>query len=140
MPFVDWKPEFSVGIERFDDDHRHLFYLLNQLHVSMATRENYSALNLVLKELVWYTQTHFRAEEVLMKRYGYPELASHSAEHDRFTEQVAQFADHFHSGQVGIIAEVSDTLREWLAQHILHSDAAYGRFFRSKDAATLVRD
>lgn len=124
MPFVEWKPKFSVGVERFDDDHRHLFSLLNQLHMSMAGWERNSALNLILKELVWYTQTHFRAEEVLMKRYGYPELAAHRAEHDRFTEQVIQFVAHFQSGRNEITVEVSDTLQEWLAQHILQSDAA----------------
>jgi hemerythrin len=137
MPFVEWKPEFSVGIERFDDDHRHLFLLLNQLHVSMAGRKISSALNIILKELDWYAQTHFRAEEVLMKRYRYPELAAHRAEHDRFTEQVAQFSRHFQSGRDEIIVEVSDTLWDWLAQHILQSDAAYARFFQSIGVANI---
>ena len=134
MPSVDWKPKFSVGVERFDDDHRHLFYLLNQLHMSMDGRESNesnSALNLILKELFWYAQTHFRAEEVLMKRYRYPELDAHRAQHDRFTEQVVQFAARFQSGRDEIIVEVSDTMQEWLAQHILQSDAAYSRFFQS---------
>jgi len=101
MLFVEWKSEFSVGIERFDDDHRHLFSLLNQLHESMAARDGNLVLSLVLRELVWYAQNHFRAEEVLMKLYGYPELASHRAEHDRFTEQVVQFVDHFRSDETG---------------------------------------
>lgn len=135
MPFVGWKPEFSVGIERFDDDHRHLFSLFNQLHMSMTGRESNSALNLILRELAWYAQTHFRAEEMLMKRHGYPGLDSHRAQHDRFTEQVDQFVDHFHSGRDEIKVEVSDTLQKWLTQHILRSDAAYAKFLQLKEAA-----
>ncbi len=90
MPFVEWKPEFSVGIERFDDDHRRLFLLLNQVHMSMSGTVSILALRFILGDLVWYTQTHFRAEEVLMKRCGYPDLAAHRAEHNRFTERVVQ--------------------------------------------------
>jgi hypothetical protein len=45
--------------------------------------------------------------------------------------RVVQLVNHFDSGQVGIIVEVSDTLQEWLVQHILRSDAAYARFFQS---------
>jgi len=130
MPYIQWKPEFSVGIERFDHDHRHLFSLLNQLHMSMAGRESNSALNLILRELNWYAQTHFTAEEVLMKRYGYPELDAHRVQHDRFIERVTQFCDHFQSGRNEIIVEVSDMLREWLGHHISQSDAAYAKCFR----------
>jgi hypothetical protein len=57
MPFTQWKQEFSVGIERFDVDHRYLFSLLNQSHVSMASGESKSALDLILRELAWYAQT-----------------------------------------------------------------------------------
>lgn len=135
MPFVEWNPEFSVGIEKFDDDHRHLFSLLNQLQMSMVGRASNSALNLILRELVWYAQTHFRAEEMLMKRHGYPGLASHRAQHDHFTQQVVQFLDHFQSGRDEIIVEVSDTLQNWLARHILRSDAAYAKFLQLKDTA-----
>lgn len=131
MPLVEWKPEFSVGIVRFDDDHRHLIELLNQLHMSLSARNSNSALSLILRELVWYTRSHFKGEEVHMKRHAYPEFDEHIAEHDRFTEQVVQHVDHFQSGRDAIGVEVSDALQEWLITHILGSDAAYGRFLQT---------
>ena len=134
MLFVEWEPEFSVGIKRFDDDHRHLFSLFNQLHEPIAAHDGNLALTLIMRELVWYAQTHFKAEEVLMKLYRYPEFVSHRAEHDHFAEQVLQFVDHFDSGRDEVIVEVSDTLQEWLAQ-MLRSDAAYAKFFQLHDAA-----
>lgn len=135
MPFVEWKPEFSVGVGRFDDDHRHLISLLNQLHMALTNRREMSILGAILKELVWYTRWHFKSEEVLMKRYAYPDLASHIAQHDRFTEQVGQYVDHFQSGRDAIAVEVSDALQEWLIRHILQCDAAYARFFQSNGIA-----
>jgi len=135
MPSIEWEPEFSVGIEKLDDDHRHLFLLLKQLHISPATRENALALNLILRELAWYAQTHFRDEEALMKRYGYPEVTAHRSEHDYFTGQVVQFGQQFQSRQHGVSAEVSEMLQQWLVQHILQEDTAYARFFQLRDAA-----
>jgi hemerythrin-like metal-binding protein len=127
----EWKPELSVGIDRFDDEHRHLISLLNQLHSGMASPNGKSALESVLKELIWYTKSHFRSEELLMKRHGYPELAAHKAEHDRFKEQVRQCADHFQSGRTEIVIELSDALQEWLTYHIIESDGAYTNFFKN---------
>lgn len=135
MLLVEWKPEFSVGVERFDEEHRHLISLLNQLQVALADQRENLILGAILKELVWYTRSHFKAEEVLMKRYAYPGLVSHRAEHDRFREKVAQFVDHFQSGRAVIAVEVSDALLEWLIDHILQCDAAYADFFRCNGIA-----
>jgi hemerythrin-like metal-binding protein/diguanylate cyclase (GGDEF)-like protein len=138
MPFIEWKPEFSVGIVRFDDDHRHLISLLNQLHSAIYDDQDRLALNSILEGLVWYTQSHFRAEEALMQRYAYPKLTSHKAEHDRFTNQVVQFADGFKSGREANSVEIAAAMEDWLAKHILGCDAAYIQFFRSHGIADAV--
>ena len=134
MPLVEWKPEFSVGFERLDGEHRHLISLLSQLHTALVNKQHMPMLGVILRELDWYTRWHFKAEEVLMKRYSCPDLIAHVAEHDRFREQVAQYSAHFHSGREAIAVEVSDALQEWLIRHILQCDIAYARFFQSTRA------
>jgi hemerythrin len=134
MPFIAWKPEFSVGIAGLDDDHRHLISLLNESHSALGMDEDQGrlALRSILESLIWYTRSHFRAEEVLMQYYAYPKFASHRAEHDRLTKQVTYFADSFKLGSDAISVEVATALEEeWLAKHILQCDAAYAQFFRS---------
>jgi hemerythrin-like metal-binding protein len=132
-----WKVLYRA---RLDAEHRHLISLLNQLHTALANRREMSILGAILTELVWYTRWHFKTEEALMKRYDYPNLPSHKAEHDDFTEQVAQFVDHFHSGRNTIAIEVSDALQDWLTRHILRCDAAYACFFRSNGIADVVNE
>jgi hemerythrin len=131
MSFVEWKPELSVGVLRFDDEHRHLISLLNQLRTALAKGREKLVLGAILKELVWYTRIHFRAEEQHMKDYGYPDLATHTAEHERFTTQVAQYAEQFHGGQVEFASEVVGALEYWLLRHIQQSDGAYGKYLES---------
>jgi hemerythrin len=138
MPLVEWKAEFSVGFERLDGEHRHLISLLNQLHIAQAERREISILGAILRELVWYSQWHFRAEEVLMETYAYPDLASHKAEHDRFRSQITQFVDRSRSGRDAIAVELSDSLQEWLMRHTLECDAEYARFFQSNGITETV--
>ena len=138
MAFIDWKPEFSVGIVRLDEDHRHLISLLNQLRSAMADDQGRFALRSILEGLIWYTRSHFKAEEELMQRYDYPKLVSHTAEHEYLTNRVVRFAERFKSGEA-IPFEVAAALEdEWLTKHILKCDAAYAEFFRSHGIADVV--
>lgn len=134
MAFIEWKPEFSVGIVGLDDDHRQLISLLNESHQALAMDEDQGrlALRSILESLIWYTRSHFRAEEVLMQHYAYPKFLSHRVEHERLTKQVTYFADSFKLGSDAISVEVATALEEeWLGKHILQCDAAYTQFFRA---------
>jgi hemerythrin-like metal-binding protein/diguanylate cyclase (GGDEF)-like protein len=138
MPSFEWKPEFSVGIVRFDDDHRHLISLLNQLRLAIHEGQDGLALSFILEGLIWYTQSHFGAEEALMQRYAFPEFASHKAEHDRFRDRVVEFADGFKSGRKTNSDEIATAMEEWLAKHMVECDASYSQFFRSKGVADVA--
>jgi hemerythrin len=140
VPLVEWRPEFSVGFARLDGEHHHLISLMNKLHMALVNGQEIFVLGGILKELDWYTRSHFRAEEVLMKGYGYPGLATHIVQHERFKEQLVQYADHFQSGRVAIAVEVLDALQEWLVRHILGSDAAYAAFFQATGVADMKID
>ena len=72
MAYFPWKPEYSVGIEKFDRQHKVLVHFLNELYEALQAGQGRKALAHVLNGLIVYTNTHFAAEEKLMERYGYP--------------------------------------------------------------------
>lgn len=125
MPLIEWTPSYSVGVERFDDDHQQLFRLLNELNDAMRERRGKSVIGMVLSELVAYTQHHFAAEEVAMKRCGYGRYQEHRDEHDALTKRVREFAAEYERGNALVSVDVLCFLRDWLENHILHSDRAY---------------
>ena len=129
MPYLEWKPSFSVGFERFDAENRHLVSLLNRLHSNLANQNTMSILGVILKELEWYTRWHFSAEEMHMQAHAYPNFTSHKLEHDRFKKQIDWFVDHFQWKRYEIAVEVCDALETWLTEHILQRDVAYASFF-----------
>jgi hemerythrin len=125
MPLMEWKPDYSVGVPEFDNDHRHLMQMLNDLNDAMREKKGRAVIGLILSELLKYTERHFGAEEAAMKRSAYPHYEIHRAQHRELTERVRAFASEYALGDSLISVEVLYFLREWLESHILKSDLAY---------------
>lgn len=80
----------------------------------------------VLDELLLYTQTHFRAEEELMRQGGYGDLVAHQAKHAALVEQVKELKARQGSGAAALGIQTLGLLKDWLTGHILGEDKAYG--------------
>ncbi len=129
MAFMDWGPALSVGIPRFDDEHRRLVGMLNDLHDAVQAGHGAATLGPVLSGLVVYTLTHFEHEEQELERHGFPGLAAHKAEHDALTAQVAALECQFdENASPALAGDVAHFLRNWLAGHILGTDQDYTAF------------
>lgn len=130
--YVEWKDEYSVGIARFDESHKKLCALINELHASILQGKGRDSQENALKCLVKYTMNHFADEERLMKEYGYPERASHKHEHDAFWDRLLEFVEAHLQGSVPLTVDLLDSLVEWLQKHIIGTDKKYQPFFNSK--------
>lgn len=127
-PLIAWNPErFTVGVERIDAEHRLLVDLLNRIHGSASSAEGLSAARVVLEELQHHAMLHFRTEEELMRRHGYPLTQTHIAEHHCLTMRAEQLLESSLQGNVSAARETLLLLRDWLSTHILKIDVDLGR-------------
>jgi hemerythrin-like metal-binding protein len=67
LALVTWDTSYSVSVKSCDAEHQKLFDLINQLHEAMRLGQGRAIVGPVVQELENYTQTHFRAEEALLK-------------------------------------------------------------------------
>lgn len=132
MAIMEWSPAFSVKIKKFDDQHKKLVDLVNQLHDAMKAGQGNAVLGVVLQSLITYTATHFKEEEQMMQAHGYPELAKHKAEHEKLVVQVLDLQKKFQSGGSVLTLTVMSFLKEWLISHIQGVDKKYGVFLNAK--------
>ena len=128
MPFVTWDDSFLLNIPQFDEHHRHLVDLLNHAHYSFTSGEPGETVDTLLDKLVDYATYHFSAEEHWMKQYGFPGFVAHAEEHNRFTAKVIAMMKEPHLDPTLRLLELLDFLQDWLTNHILKTDAEYGRF------------
>jgi hemerythrin len=132
MPLMQWNDRMSVGIEQFDDDHKKLVSMLNNLFDGMQSGKAKDVLGPILDELVAYTKTHFAREEEAMAKLGYQEFASHKREHDDLTQQVIDVQTKFHKDLTASLSmEVMNFLKNWLVKHIQGTDRKYTPFFQA---------
>lgn len=133
MEPIKWHESFSVGVRQFDEQHKRLIGMLNQLAADPEAETQSETISGLLGAMTNYAQEHFEAEEVLMEQYGYPQLEKHIAQHHAFRRKTAQLCTDA-VNRVGTVPEnLLEYLRDWLIGHILDSDMAYKPFFREQN-------
>lgn len=125
MAFLEWRPDFELGLNDIDTQHKRLVGLINSLHDSMAMGAPQEELADILRDLVQYTRIHFSYEENVMRARRYPLLAKHMREHEELAAQVTRFRADFCAGRIALSISLLNFLKTWLREHILQSDRAY---------------
>lgn len=132
MAFINWNEGLSVDVKMFDEQHKKLIGLINNLHEAMSQGKGGKALGDILKQLIDYTETHFKDEEKAMEKYKYPGCGLHVIEHKDLTGKVIALQAKYNKGDAILSMDVMKFLKDWLTHHILETDKKYGVFFKSQ--------
>ncbi|RQD70107.1 MAG: bacteriohemerythrin [Tindallia sp. MSAO_Bac2] len=131
-----WKEEFSSQIEKFDEQHKQLFNLGNDLVNAIQSNQHadhYDEIMASIDALKDYTEYHFNAEEALLEKHQYPKLMSHKMQHKKFLAKIESFYEKdIDENQVEITMEMVHFIADWIQNHILKVDAEYGDFLNEK--------
>lgn len=133
MPLMEWNDKLSVGIQQFDNEHKRLVAMLNELFDAAQGGHGKEVLGKILDGLITYTATHFANEERYMKEHKYADYAAHKAEHDALAKQVLDVQARYKAGASAALSmEVMNFLKNWLGKHIQGTDKKYGPFLNDK--------
>ncbi|MGA2324255.1 MAG: bacteriohemerythrin [Sedimentisphaerales bacterium] len=131
MEKIRWKEEYSVGVEKIDRQHRHLFEIINKLIDRSAASSDSKLVSETLTEMLNYAKEHFTTEEELMQEYGYPEIEPHKEQHIYFFKTTAELSINALNNQSMVLREIVEFLKIWLTFHILKVDMKYKEFFKA---------
>ena len=92
-------PAFAVLVSRFDEQHKGLIKLINDLHSAMKTGRGQVILGNIFDSLVDYTKNHF-ADEEAMGRNAYPNISRHKIAHEHLLKRVTELQEEFVKGTV----------------------------------------
>ena len=133
MPFMEWKKDYSVGVAIFDDEHKKLIAIINQLHDAFVRGVDKLVLQRISDSLVEYTLMHFRHEEMYFDDWAYPAAGEHVAIHAKLRQRVFEYRKQIQEKDSKELAEeMTVFLRDWLLNHILVDDRKYGAFLYDK--------
>jgi hemerythrin len=132
MALITWQDSYSVKVRKFDDEHKKLIALINQLHDAMLVGKGGQVIGTILQSLIEYTSSHFASEEAMLKLHGYPDFERQKKEHNLLVLQVLDIQKSIKSGKVPLSQEMMKFLKEWLQNHIQGEDKKYGPFLNAK--------
>ncbi len=125
---MKWQSSFSTGIKKIDEEHKILVEMLNKLESSMYSDKKDKVLALVLRNLVDYVKFHFKSEEEVMEKIGFPELQRHRKLHKNLVHEVATILLDLKHGRAWSVPELVGFLQHWLMDHILGEDLKIGQY------------
>lgn len=134
MAQADWDRSLETGNDLVDSQHKTLYGQIGDLHDAIVEDQPRETQESILLELVEYAGRHFKDEEALMLRVGYPGLGDQKKMHSDFAAEAQRLMDEHTASDTAIPIALAVFLREWLLKHIRVEDRQIGEFIREKGA------
>ena len=129
----EWTPEYSLGIEEIDNDHKRLFGIINVLNYAWKPgeelRSDFWNLLFVLNDIFGF---HFDMEERLMEKYDYPDLKEHKVEHEKIRLHFYELKKEHSDNKLLLANKFKEFIQEWFEGHIVSHDKNFSYFLKDK--------
>lgn len=123
---IYWKEEYSLGVEKIDEQHKKLFQIASDIYNLLKNDfyiDKYDRILLLISELRDYAVFHFKTEEEFQLEIGYRKYLSHKVEHDDFVKKINSLdLSRIDENQDQYILELLDSVVKWISDHILKRD------------------
>jgi len=128
---MQWRPDFNLGIEKIDNQHKKIVELINALNAAFMEDQANERLGGIFSELIDYADYHFKDEEALFSVHNFPFTKEHKRMHEGFIRKVNDLKNKFEDGQPVTFRLIS-FMKQWLTDHILDADREFAALVRSK--------
>jgi len=123
---MQWKNEYSIGIKLLDEQHKHIFELLNNTYELLkndSCLDKYSKIDQTIEDLYQYAKYHFKYEEAYMLQINYQNYSDQKIEHEDFIKKVDSLNLYKKDEDPDVyIMKVFLFISDWIINHILYKD------------------
>jgi hemerythrin len=132
-----WDSTLETGHEKIDKQHKQLVETLNNLIDASKEGKDKDEIFKVLDFLTGYTIMHFKTEEDLQIKYNYVDYHVHKQYHDKFKITVGDLSKRLidEGPSPELLGVVTQTIGDWLVNHIKGDDFRMAAFVKSKDTS-----
>lgn len=124
-----WEDRFSVGVQEIDDQHKHMFSLINELLSVMNKLDAGVELKRISESILEYKKMHFETEERYFREFHFEEADAHIAMHKGFTLAIERLMSEYPGYTLEFAFKLVDFLEDWFIGHIMTADQRYVECF-----------
>jgi len=130
MERIVWNREWELGEAHLDRQHGAMVAGINRMAMALEEGRPQPEIRRTLSLLLIYVETHFRDEEAVMARIGFPDFEGHRHQHTDCTRQVERLLKRCRDGDPGLLTELMRFLAYWLTEHLDSADRSLAQFIR----------
>ena len=123
MSLLQWKPEYSVGIDSMDVEHREMIDLINGVYAKLSESPDAQDIEGCLDDIFNTISLHFALEERLMRDNSYAEYEDHKENHEDLLDEIRELMDEFVADTDSGSRLLEKRLSDWFANHFSTFDA-----------------
>lgn len=125
MPLFNWKDEYSVHVPELDEHHKILMEIINRIYDNCLQTDIVDCIGPKIKELIDYSEYHFKAEEDYMRRIEYFESEEHIEQHSMFIFKIRELQQAYADNELELTKSLIVFLGKWLLHHVFEEDRKY---------------
>lgn len=134
---MKWDHSLSIGIMEIDAQHQNLVDITNQVEAlfkkALEGNGDYKETCKVIETLSAYADKHFKTEEALFDKIGYPNREAHEEKHREFEAYIKGMTlDRIESSEETVLIQVFAFLSNWIVDHIKTEDFEYKKFINQQ--------
>jgi len=125
IKFVEWDPQFAIGLPEIDKQHKKLLEMLNDTikHSNGNKEDERKYFKTIRVKSEKYLKKHFDTEERILSMTSYEKLEQHKAEHNKFYNEILKSNDDIENYRKEInLFDSTAFIKEWLVNHIKKYD------------------
>jgi hemerythrin len=129
----------DVGVNSINRQHLRLASYaveFNQIVEALSKKEptnnDWHRIDALFTRVTRYVETHFREEEELLKKHGYPDFDAHKRLHVKFIDDLIKIQSKINNRKIDFKEKFGTMLWDWLIHHINEVDYKYREFLREK--------
>ena len=125
---IQWDNAYSLGIKNIDDQHKHLFHIVDKIFSLQESKDVKGNIRTILHELFEYIKVHFKDEEEFMQSINFPDLTYHRELHEQLVKAVSTIL--IDPSRLDIIqTKMRVIAKQALIDHIVEEDLKYQQYY-----------
>jgi hemerythrin len=132
MDKIEWTASLSVGVTEIDEQHQRIFSIIDELSKEREDAMDSASVLAILRQLVDYSDYHFRSEDDYMIENSYPLFLSHRKEHLVYIRKMGDLIDALEKKGSSLSEDILEFLYNWWQTHIVGSDLKYARYIKAQ--------
>lgn len=123
MNLLNWKSEYSVGVESVDAEHREMIGLINDVYAKLGKSPDAEEVENCLEHIHTAISLHFALEERIMRENSYFEFEAHKEDHEELLDEIRDLMDGFAADTDAGARLLEKRLSDWFGRHFATFDA-----------------